>query len=162
MSDISTMLATGLSKGPTKGRVACSLALIIVTAGCTGPAPQNHPTADASSPVTFDVRYEGSMRVSGAAMGVTAQDCDTPARISIEVRNNQFTLTQPPPNAVASTPSLRDRATRAYSATIRPDGAIAGTSNTSSATMNGRATGTRLSGQIHGLLCDYEFSADRI
>ena len=100
--------------------------------------------------------------MAGSSLGMTRSDCATTPRISVEVKNNQFSLATPHPEAVASTPSLTDRATPVYNATIRPDGSIVGVSNQTNATMQGRIFGSRMSGQIFGLLCYYEFTADRV
>jgi hypothetical protein len=94
-------------------------------------------------------------------MGTTPRDCATPPRISIDVRNNQFSLEEPHPNVAGGAPTLRDSASAVYRATILIDGTFAGTSDRSSATLVGRISGTRMSGQINGLLCQYDFTADR-
>jgi len=132
------------------------------TSGCDGPRSQVQPTASPPAAVSFDGRYEGTLRMTGSSLGMTRSDCATSPRISVEVRNNQFSLATPHPEAVASTPSLTDRATPVYNATIRPDGSIVGLSNQTNATMQGRVFGSRMSGQIFGLLCYYEFTADRV
>jgi hypothetical protein len=100
--------------------------------------------------------------MTGASRGMTRSNCATSPRISVEVKNNQFSLATPHPDAVASAPSLADRTTPVYEAAIRPDGSIVGVSNQTNATMQGRIFGSRMSGQIFGLLCYYEFIADRV
>jgi hypothetical protein len=129
---------------------------------CAGPAPLAEPPAAPRAAVSYDGRYEGTMRVTGGPGTASNPSlCGTPPRVSIEVRNNRFTLAVPHPDAEA-TPSLRDRATPTYDATIRPDGSITGMSNDTGATMDGRVSGTRMNGQVYGLLCYYEFTALRV
>ena len=140
---------------------ALSLVVGISTSGCDGPRSQVQPAASPATAISFDGRYEGTVRVTGASLGMTRSNCATSARISVEVKNNQFALATPHPEAVASAPSLADRTTPVYDATIRPDGTIVGASQTN-ATMQGRISGSRMSGQIFGLLCYYEFTADRV
>jgi hypothetical protein len=151
-----------LSEIVTARAVFC-LAVGISMPGCSGPVSQaQHAAASPTAAVSFDGRYEGTLRMTGASLGMSRSNCATSARISIEVRNGRFSLATPHPEAVASTPSLTDRATPVYDATIRPDGIIAGISDQTNATMQGRVSGTRMSGQIYGLLCYYEFAADRV
>ena len=69
------------------------------------------------------------MRVTGSSVNMNRRDCATSARISIEVKENRFSLATPHAEAVASMPTLRDRATPVYDAAIRPDGIIEGISN---------------------------------
>jgi hypothetical protein len=72
----------------------------------------------------------------------------------------------PHPAAVGATPSLRNSATPVYTtspvhnAFIAPDGTIKGLSNDTNTTMDGRVAGTRMTGQVNGLLCYYAFTAD--
>jgi hypothetical protein len=147
------------------GRALLCLAVGISVSGCAGPAPQGQPAAGAaarSAVVSYDGRYEGAMRVTGSSVNMNRRDCATSPRISIEVKDNRFSLATPHPEAVAATPTLRDRATPVYDAAIRPDGIIEGISNQTNATMRGRVSGARMSGEIYGLLCYYEFTADRV
>ena len=62
---------------------------------------------------------------------------------------------------VKATPGLRDAATSIYNASIAPDGTIKGLSNETNTVMDGRVSGTRMTGQVYGLLCYYAFAADR-
>ena len=62
---------------------------------------------------------------------------------------------------VDSTPSLQPAATPVYNASIGPDGTIKGLSNDTNTPMRGQVTGTRMTGQIDGLLCNYAFTAER-
>ena len=102
------------------------------------------------------------MRVAGSSVNMNRRDCATSPRVSVEVKDNRFSLATPHPEAVASTPTLRDRATPVYDAAIRPDGTIEGVSDQTGATMRGRVSGPRMSGEIYGLLCYYELTADRV
>lgn len=72
---------------------------------------------------------------------------------SPDVPNNRFSLAVPHPDVATSAPALtagpRDRTIPVYNATIRADGTIAGTSD-AGAVMEGRVSGTRMSGQISG------------
>src|SRR3712207_2398794 len=134
----------------------------MLMAGCAGPAPPGRPAAFPSAAVSFDGRYEGTMRVTGASVGMDHRDCATPPRISIEVKNNRFSLATPHPQVAASTPSLADRAAPVYDAAIRPDGTVVGISHQTNTALQGVVSGTRMSGQVYGLLCYYEFTADRV
>jgi hypothetical protein len=148
--------------GLVTARAVFLLAVGISTSGCDGSRSQVQPAAFPAPAISFDGRYEGTMRMTGSSLGMSRSNCATSPRISVEVKNNQFSLATPHPEAVASTPSLTDRATPVYNATIRPDGSIVGISNQTNATMQGRIFGSRMSGQIFGLLCYYEFTADRV
>ena len=88
-------------------------------------------------------------------------DCATDPRFSVKVTGNQFSFPLPHPAAVKDTPSLRDSATPVYNASIAPDGTIKGLSNDTNTVMDGRVAGTRMTGQVYGLLCYYAFTADR-
>ena len=74
----------------------------------------------------------------------------------------RFSLAVPHPRVATATPSLSDRTTPVYEASIAPDGRIAGRSNQTNATLEGQVSGRQMSGQIYGLLCYYEFSANRL
>ena len=57
---------------------------------------------------------------------------------------------------------MADRTTPVYEASIAPDGRISGRSNQTNTTLEGQVSGRQINGQIHGLLCYYEFSANVI
>jgi hypothetical protein len=80
---------------------------------------------------------------------------------SVSVTGNQFSFPVSHPAMVKATPGLRDAATSIYNASIAPDGTIKGLSNDTNTVMDGRVAGTRMTGQIYGLLCYYAFTADR-
>jgi hypothetical protein len=152
----------GISRKMVTGGILHFSMVGIAVSGCAGPAQQIQSAAGPSVSSSYDGRYAGTVKVTGGSVGMSARDCETPQGISIDVKNNQFSLAQPHPNVGESTPSLREKTTPVYNATIRSDGSIVGTSGNSTATMVGRISGTHMSGQINGLLCYYEFTADRV
>jgi hypothetical protein len=99
--------------------------------------------------------------VTGAAVSMNQSECATDPRFSVNVSGNQFSFPLRHPAAVKAAPSLRDAATPIYNASIAPDGTIKGLSNDTNTTMDGRVSGTRMTGQVYGLLCYYAFTADR-
>jgi hypothetical protein len=141
---------------PVRGSVALGLAL--AASGCANQAPQ--PMAPPAAAISYDGIYAGTLRVTGASVNVNQSNCATDPRFSVNVTGNQFSFPLPHPAAVKGTPSLRDAATPIYNASIAPDGTIKGLSDDTSV-MNGRVAGTRMTGQIYGLLCYYTFTADR-
>jgi hypothetical protein len=144
------------------GRIALGVSVGVMVSGCTRQAEQSGPPPVPPPVVSFDGRYEATMRVTGASGATPISQCATSSRSSIDVRNGQFSLAVPHPGVATATPSLASRTTPIYNATIRQDGGITGTSNDTNTTMEGRVSGNRMSGQIYGLLCYYEFSADRV
>src|SRR5215208_1783852 len=102
----------------------------------------------------------GARRVWLRQPSPAAQGAADP-RFSVNVTGNQFSFPLPHPAAVKGTPSLRDAATPIYNASIAPDGTIKGLSNNTNTVMDGRVAGTRMTGQVYGLLCYYAFTADR-
>ena len=114
-----------------------------------------------AAPISYDGTYSGTLSVTGGSGGVTAGDCATDPRFSVRVTGNQFSFPLPHPALVKATPSLRDSATPVYNASIAPDGTIKGLSNNTNTVMDGRVSGTRMTGQVYGLLCYYAFTADR-
>jgi len=151
-----------MSRTRTSGRICLALAASAAVSACVAPAPQEQPSAAAPAAVSYDGRYVGTVRNTGASGGMRRSDCETPPRISIDVRGNRFSLAQPHPTAVASTPSLEDRTTPIYNANIAPDGTIKGASDQTNATLEGRVSSGQMSGHIYGLLCYYEFTAQRV
>lgn len=139
---------------------AMGLGLGLLLLGCAPPAPPPGPAATAPAP-SFDGRWVGSVRITGASPGVDPANCAVEPGMDVQVSGNRFQYTQSRPALVASAPSLRDIATTAFTATIAPNGTITGVSDGTGATMNGRVEGTRMSGNIYGLLCYYSFTADR-
>ena len=111
---------------------------------------------------TYDGRYAGTVHVTGSAGGMREADCATTPRLSVEVAHSRFSLPVPHPQVATATPSLSDRTTPVYEASIAPDGRITGRSNQTNATLEGQVSGQQMSGQIYGLLCYYEFSANRL
>jgi hypothetical protein len=156
------MKAACRTSKPGAGRAA----LICLGVGLTAAAcsDRTQPIAARTPPLpstSFDGRYEGTVRVIGTAVGMKVQDCETTPRIAIDVRNNRFVYVQPHPNVATQVPELREKTTPTYRATISPNGTISGLSDQTGATMTGRVSGTRMTGEVYGLLCYYSFTADR-
>ena len=143
--------------GRATGRIVLGLAL--GAAGCASQAPQ--PMAPPMPAISYDGTYTGTLLVTGASTSMNQRDCATDPRFSVTVTGNQFSFPLPHPAAVKATPSLSDSATPIYNASIGPDGTIKGLSSNTNTTMDGRVTGTRMAGQIYGLLCYYAYSAER-
>jgi hypothetical protein len=148
--------AAGVLNRPARSSIA--LALALAASGCTNQAPP--PMAPPAAAVSYDGTYTGTLSVTGAAGSVNSRDCATDPRFSVRVTGNQFSFPLPHP-VLANTPSLRGSATPVYNASIAPDGTIKGFSNDTNTVMDGRVAGTRMTGQIYGLLCYYAFTADR-
>jgi hypothetical protein len=146
----------------TSGRICLALATSAAVSACSAWAPQEQPLAAAPAAVFYDGHYAGTVRSTGASGGMRQSDCETPSPIAIDVRDNRFSLAQPHPAAAASTPSLQDKTTPVYNATIASDGTIKGVSEQTNATLEGRISSGQMNGQIYGLLCYYEFTAERI
>jgi hypothetical protein len=142
---------------PARGSIALGLAL--TASGCANQAPQS--MAPPAAAISYDGTYTGALRVTGAGGGVNHSDCATDPRFSVNVTGNQFSFPVSHPAMVKATPGLRDAATSIYNASIAPDGTIKGLSNETNTVMDGRVSGTRMTGQVYGLLCYYAFAADR-
>ena len=117
--------------------------------------------APPAAAVSYDGTYTGTLSLTGVAGSVNSRDCATDPRFSARVAGNQFSFPLSHPAMVKDTPSLRDSATPVYNASIAPDGSIKGFSNNTNTVMDGRVAGTRMTGQVYGLLCYYAFTADR-
>lgn len=142
-------------------RILLALAGALGAPGCASPLPKQQAAAPPPDVNTYDGRYAGTVRVTGSAGTMPKEDCATPPRISIEVVNGRFSLPLPHPQVATATPSLANRTTPVYEASIVPDGRITGRSNQTNTTLEGQVFGRHMSGQIYGLLCYYEFSANR-
>jgi hypothetical protein len=136
-----------------------ALGLALTASGCANQAPQ--PMAPPTAAISYDGTYTGTLRLTGAGGGMHQSDCATDPRFSVNVTGNQFSFPLSHPAAVKATPSLRDSATPIYNASIASDGTIKGLSNNTNTVMDGRVSGTRMTGQVYGLLCYYAFAADR-
>jgi hypothetical protein len=147
-----------MTRRPTGGRIALALAIGMAASGCADQAPQ--PMPPPMPAISYDGTYTGTIGVNGAAVSMKDSDCATDPRFSVVVTDNQFSFPLPHPAAARSTPSLRQAATPVYNATIGPGGAIKGISNDTNTPLRGQVTGTRMAGQIDGLLCNYTFTAD--
>jgi hypothetical protein len=144
------------------GGILLGLAGALGAPGCAGPPPKQQVVAPPSVVTTYDGRYAGTVRGTGSAGSMREDDCATPPRFSIEVVNGRFSLPVSHPQVAAATPSLADRTTPVYEASIAPDGRITGRSNQTNTTLEGQVSVRHMSGQINGLLCYYEFSANRL
>jgi hypothetical protein len=144
------------------GGILLGLAGALGAPGCAGPPPEQQAVAPPLAVTTYDGRYAGTVRGTGSGGGMRESDCATPPRLSIEVVNGRFSLPVPHPRAAAGTPSLSDRTTPVYEASIASDGRITGRSSQTNATLEGQVSGQQMSGEIYGLLCYYEFSANRL
>jgi hypothetical protein len=153
------MRAKGMTIDRAKGAIALSLALGLAAAGCADQAPQPMPPPMAA--ISYDGTYTGTIQVNGAAASMKESDCATNPRFSVAVAGNQFSFPLPHPAVAKSTPSLQRSTTPVYNASIGPDGTIKGLSNDTNTPMRGQVTGTRMTGQIDGLLCNYAFTAER-
>jgi hypothetical protein len=142
---------------PARGGIALGLAL--AASGCANRAPQ--PAAPPAAAISYDGTYTGTLRLTGVSTRMTQSDCASDPRFSVKVAGNRFSFPLPHPAVAKATPSLRDSATPVYNASIAPDGTIKGLSDDTNTTMDGRVAGTRMTGQIRGLLCYYAFTADR-
>ena len=153
------MRAEGMTNRLAKGRIALSMALGLAAAGCAEQAPPPKPAPMPA--ISYDGTYTGTIRVTDAATSMRESDCATIPRFSVVVSGNQFSFPLPHPAVARSAPSLQKSTTPVYNASIGPDGAIKGISNDTNTPMRGQVTGTRMTGQIDGLLCNYAFTADR-
>jgi hypothetical protein len=142
---------------PARGGIALGLAL--AAAGCANQTPR--PVAAPAAAISHDGTYTGTLRVTGGSTGVNPSDCASDPRFSVKVAGNRFSFPLPHPALVKATPALRDAAMAIYNASIAPDGTIKGFSDDTNTTMDGRVAGTRMTGQVYGLLCYYAFTADR-
>jgi hypothetical protein len=133
--------------------------LALTASGCANQAPQS--MAPPAAAISYDGTYSGTLRVTGTGGGVSQSNCATDPRFSVSVTGNQFSFPLQHPAIVRATPGLRDAATSIYNASIAPDGTIKGLSHETNTVMDGRVAGTRMTGQVYGLLCYYAYTADR-
>jgi hypothetical protein len=157
MSSLGTTL-----KASTIWRVACLIPAILACS-CSRPAPVPPSSAAAVPAVSYDGHYEGTVAVSAVSFGTDPQTCAVEPRFALDVSNNGFVYVQPHPKIAGTAPGLTaEKTTVTYNGSIAPDGTISGTSVNYNGTMTGHVTGTRMSGQIGGVLCSYTFTADRV
>ena len=142
---------------------ACLVVSVLVGACAHQPASMAGSVTTATSAVSFDGNYHGSVALAGVASGIDRQMCAVDPHLSLLVTNNSFTYTQPHPNIAGTSPGITAQATTPiYTATIAPDGSFSGQSNgVEGGTIQGIVSGTHMSGTINGLLCGYKFSAER-
>ncbi len=138
----------------TSSRTSAAIVLCSLLSGCVGaPSYLTAPAGPARPGVSFDGRYQGSIRITNTSASVPRDWCDTDGRLKLQVSNNNFTYTMPHPN-VPGNPTFQ------YTGSIYPDGTIQGQSG-DLGVITGRATGSHLEGVISGSDCEYAFTADR-
>lgn len=142
-------------------RLALPSAVGAVLLGCSSPPPP--PPANPVPAVSFDGRYSGSVRVDSAAVGFTVQQCASDPQVSLQVTNNRFVFIQRHPNLIDEAAGLPASATtETFDGFVTPDGIMAGSTGNGQARIAGHVTGSRMSGQINGMLCTYTFTAQRV
>ena len=138
-------------------RIGCQGLTFIFAAiallGCGAP-PQPAPSTAtvASSPVSWDGAYRGTVEITGLGSGIQRQWCETDAQIAVQVTGNKFGYAMAHPNTPGNP-------TMMYSAAIAPDGSFR--SDIGSGVMTGRVAGTHMSGMIDGSACVYSFTMER-
>lgn len=146
-------------------RILACIALGGIAWGCSAPDTPSTGDGTAARPmsVSYDGHYEGKVQFGGVASGGAPAECGIDPHLSLQVTNNSFVYVQAHPKIAGTAPSLsRQSTTVTYNATIAPDGTITGDSGDVGGRLMGRLTGTHMSGQIFGLVCDYTFVADRV
>jgi hypothetical protein len=144
-------------KRPARGSIALGLAL--AASGCATRTPQ--PAAPPTAAISYDGTYTGTLRAAGSSTSLSPQDCAADPGFSATVTDNKFSFPLSHSALIKATPSLSDLPTPIYNASIAPDGTIRGFSSNNNTTMDGRVVGTRMTGEVYGLLCYYAFTADR-
>ena len=122
-------------------------------AGCSAPAPPPPPAMPAAPAVSFDGRYNGSIRITRSHNNW----CDTPPTFVLAVQNNGFTWTLSRPNL-----PQKDLYNPTFNVSIGADGGfdVEG-GNGELTSLKGRIAGTHMAGEVDGKYCHYVFSADR-
>jgi hypothetical protein len=137
------------------------LALIFLLSGCSywsgDPMPPPPPPPPSAA---FDGPWLAQIRTTGGATGVDPGGCDAEARVTLDVRDGRFTLTQRHAKLAAAAPTARDIATSTYRVEIAADGSVRGMSN-SNAVLRGQITDGVMQANIYGLLCYYSLTARR-
>jgi hypothetical protein len=143
-------------------RSAC-VVIALAVAGCAASSftPVPAPTPPAPS-VSFDGTYQGSVALTGVGAGVPSVGCVTNPQVTLQVRNNAFTLSQAHPNDKgAGTAAETAETTTTYAVTIAPNGTFGGQSQVGGS-VTGVISGTHMTGTIEGLVCVYSLTADRV
>ena len=130
--------------------------LPLLLCACTKPEPAPASLAAPIQAVSYDGRYVGTINIT---QGVQNQDwCFTPPSFSVTVSGNafSFTLRHPKmPDAPLYNPTFNMK--------IGADGSFGGPGGEQAiAMMKGLVSGTQMTGQISGTLCEFSFSADRV
>jgi hypothetical protein len=109
--------------------------------------------------VAVGAMIDGAAWSPGAAVQITSKArevgkgwCDASPRFSVPVRGNAFAY-------ILRHPNLPADFTRTFQVTIGPDGSFDAQTTNGDASMSGRITETRMTGQITGEGCDYAFTA---
>jgi hypothetical protein len=124
--------------------------LVLALAGCQG-----NSTAGPSTPVV--ALAPGLVIANGSYDGVTtlasgpSDTCGDSDNISFSVTNNRFTYT-------LNQPQVDWQPTRVFNVTIQSSGAFRATAGTAS--IQGKAVGHHMSGDIVGDACSFHFEAD--
>lgn len=136
-----------------------NITFVIVISGCATSGPPPVPVPPTASPASYDGIYRGSIRLTSSGVsGSESNWCDTPAAISLSLRNSAFSYVLAHPNVPHnSNYSLSPT----FVVAVAPDGAFNATSQNGEAQMTGRITGSHLAGQINGTACNYAFTAER-
>jgi hypothetical protein len=138
------------------------LALGAAIAGCANQSASTAGSGASPPAASFDGRYDGAIQVTGVVSGGNIQECATAPQISLQVKNNQFTYVQSHPNLPNSAAGVTAQNTMAtYNAIIAADGSIRGDSGNLGGTIQGQVSANHMTGTINGLLCYYNFNADR-
>jgi hypothetical protein len=143
-------------------RAAFGLGLVAYLTGCAPWTPPPTPPAPPPPPsAAFDGRWQAAIRSVGGATGVDPGECDAEPRLTLEVRDGRFTLTQNHRQLAAAAPTARNIAISSYKAEVFEDGSFVGMSD-SNAIMRGQIENGLMTGNIYGLLCYYSFTARRL
>ncbi|TCZ58602.1 hypothetical protein [Roseicella aquatilis] len=137
------------------------LALAMAGCGALGSPPPAKPPPLPVASAAFDGRYTGSLQVAGAGVGMNRTDCETTPRLLFEVVDGRFTLPLPRPRLERATPAMAGRPVPSYEVLVAADGTVRGISPRTNTELRGRVEGRRMTGRIGGLLCSYDFTADR-
>ena len=111
--------------------------------------------------ISYDGTYTGTLRVAGTSTSLNPKDCAADPGFSVTVTDNKFSFPLSHSALIKATPSLSSTPIPIYNASIASDGTINGFSSNNNTVMDGRVVGTRMTGQVYGLLCYYAFAANR-
>ena len=144
------------------GRALGGVALALLLAGCSywsgDPTPDPPPPPPSAA---FDGRWVAQIRPTGGATGVDPGECDAQPRVTLDVREGRFTLTQNFAKLAAAAPTARAIATSTYTAEIAADGSVRGISD-NNAVLRAQIQDGVMQGNIYGLLCYFSLNARRM